>query len=174
MESIFKREVDNDYRVINKIKLFFDEYIKKCGEYSFFRHIQKIQNASKLEYLYIIKMLITEKMIEYFEKWIIKIKNKIENKRNMLRKIMKNIFKNLVELKKSVEMHYNLEKNLDVYNNWIKEAKTLNEKNCTINTLKEYITNYIEKPLNLEMNYTQEPLFCLWAIKNGFAKYFFD
>lgn len=41
----------------------------------------------------------------------------------------------------------------------------------TENIIK-YLKKYINDPVNIEMNYTYDSKFCLWAIKRGFAQYF--
>ncbi len=81
---------------------------------------------------------------------------------------------NLKKLKKSVAELYNFEKKINVYEEWRNSEKTKKYKNdeITLEKVKEYITTNIKKKLNLEMIYTYDSQFCLWAIKNGFDEYF--
>ena len=43
---------------------------------------------------------------------------------------------------------------------------------CSLEKIKKYLAKNINQQLNLEMKYTYDSKFCLWAIKFGFASYF--
>ena len=57
-----------------------------------------------------------------------------------------------------------------IYNNWRLERNYSN--NSELKNLKIYFKKFIKKKINLEMNYTYDSQFCLWAIKNEFGIYF--
>lgn len=103
-------------------------------------------------------------MENYYQKFV-SLLNEEEAKYNELNN---NIKEKLIELKNVVKIKCRTENVNEIYAKW----KNKNKNQYTIQRLKECLQNYIKNPLNLEMNYTYDSKFCLWAIKNEFGNYF--
>ena len=174
IKDIYEGKIkDPNKEIISNIKKFFVNFIEKCPIYPVKQ--TDFPDINQLLFFASIKILILNKMITYFEEsrkyFIDKIKLEEEEYRN-LSKIVK---KKLTSIKESVQEYYNFEQQINVYENWKKKVRSKYSKNDTsIDKLKEYLTKYITRKLNLEMSYIYDSKFCLWAIINEFGDYFFD
>ena len=73
-------------------------------------------------------------------------------------------------MKNLIERSNESKNEFQIYHDW---AKVKNYSyDVGLFKLKGFYKTYIKKTLNLEMSYTYDSQFCLWAIKKGFADYF--
>ena len=100
----------------------------------------------------------------FFEKSKELFNNKLNEEEKIYLNIMNEIKSNLNKLKKSIKIL------IEKWKNKIKLNYTVEES--SFEAIKGYLRDCIKQKLNLEMNYTHDSNFCLWAIKNGFAQYF--
>ena len=173
IKDIYEGKIkDPNKEIISNIKKFFVSFIEKCPIYPVKQ--TDFPDSNQLLFFASIKVLILNKMITYFEEskkyFIDKIKLEEEEYKN-LSKIVK---KNLTSIKESVQEYYNFEQQINVYDNWKKVKSKYSKDDTSIDKLKEYLSKYITGKLNLEMSYTYDSKFCLWAIINEFGDYFFD
>ena len=87
--------------------------------------------------------------------------------------MMNDIIKKMKELNDYVEKNHEFESENEIYQKWLKEIKYKKNLDYSLQKIKEYLKHYIRQDINLEMNYIYDSQFCLWAIKNGFAEYFY-
>ena len=109
-----------------------------------------------------------QKIIKFFENYNQKFVSLLKEKDAKYNELNNSIKENLIELKNLVKIKNRTENVNYIYAKW----KNKNKNRYIIKKLKECFQGYIKQPLNLEMNYTYDSKFCLWAIKRGFGKYF--
>ena len=126
------------------------------------------------------KLYILEEFEEMFKNQKIQLDKILSKKRNEYILNAEKIIKNLNNFQKLVKMENYMEDEYNYYNEWISLVKTkywkFSYKNYKVlfdiqyikQLLKDFVIN-----INLEMNYTYDGNFCLWAIENGFEEYFY-
>ena len=114
------------------------------------------------------------KIIKYFEDYRKKFLQRLISEEKEYNEIMTKVKSNLKQLKASIEKDYNFEEKNKSYENWriknISTYKDVGVDGISLDNLKRYFRENIKLKLNLEMNYTYDAKFCLWAIKNKFVE----
>ena len=174
IKDIYEGKIkDPNKEIISNIKKFFINFIEKCSIYPIKQ--KDFSNINQLLFFAGIKVLILNKMIIFFEESKKYFIEKIKSEEEEYRRLSKIVKKNLISLKDSVQKYYNFEQQINVYENWKKKVNSKYSKEQTsIDKLKKYLSNHIMRKLNLEMSYTYDSKFYLWAIVNEFSDYFFD
>ena len=170
----------NDKDIISKINNFLVSYFNKC--YFTFKDLNKLFNDNGMITLLNLnsKLYILEEFEEMFKNQKIQLDKILSKKRNEYILNAEKIIKNLNNFQKLVKMENYMEDEYNYYNEWISLVKTkywkFSYKNYKVlfdiqyikQLLKDFVIN-----INLEMNYTYDGNFCLWAIENGFEEYFY-
>ena len=168
---LFEDEYNNNDEIINKLNAFLVDFINSCKI-----KLRKFKNAhfkdiNQMVYFIVIKTLILQKMANLFESSKKKVIEKLLNKEKEFMELTKIIKLNLNNLKKYVEEKNQFENICDIFVEWNKKDNYY-IRGLTIKELMNYYKEYIKEEMNLEMNFVYDSKFCLWAIKNGFKKYF--
>ena len=170
LDSLFEGKINDNKKIIDKIKIFFENFLKNC--YFDFDFEDSLKNDEQILYFLKIKILIIDRIISFFENLKCKIIELMKNKEKNYKEMLNTIMKKMKELKNYLEKNHEFETENEIYVKWIQEIKFKRDENYSLKKIKEYLKYYIKKDLNLEMNCTYDSQFCLWAIKNGFAEYF--
>ena len=176
-----KQVKNEDFNIILKIKNFLQEYIDNC-HYSFEDCQEIYKKYGYITSIYLkIKLFILdnlEKMFENNKKIFYETLSK-KGKAYLLN--LKRIKKNLENYKLMIKKQKYREDVYNFYEEWIQKIKIqYGENNYKAYKSKfeiENIKNFLKdltSDINLEMNYTYDENFCLWAIKNGYDEYFFN
>ena len=171
IDSLLKGKISESKDIITKIKAFFENYIHNCEFQNNNLQMEEYDNKKYLPYLIQIKTLILEKIIEFFDGINKKCVEFLEEKERTLTELTKSVLSNLRKIKACVEKKNVFGNKYELFVKWASESKFYTNE-ATLEKIEEYLKKYIKKDLNLEMNYTFDPKFCLWAIKNNFGKYF--
>ena len=164
IDLLFNGKFDDNRQIINEIKSFFKLYIENSRiNLDDDNALSNFKNNSHLLYFIKVKILIMQKIIKFFENYNQKFVSLLKEKDAKYNELNNSIKENLIELKNLVKIKYRTENVNDIYAKW----KNKNKNRYTIKKLKECFQGYIKQPLNLEMNYTYDSKFCLWAIKKG-------
>ena len=170
----------NDKDIISKINNFLVSYFNKC--YFTFKDLNELYSDNGMITLLYLnsKLYILEEFEEMFKNHKIQLDKILSKKRNEYILNAEKIIKNLNNFQKLVKMENYMEDEYNYYNEWISLVKTkywkFSYKNYKVlfdiqyikQLLKDFVIN-----INLEMNYTYDGNFCLWAIENGFEEYFY-
>ena len=169
IDLLFNGKFDDNRQIINEIKSFFKLYIENSRiNLDDDNALSNFKNNSHLLYFIKVKILIMQKIIKFFENNNQKFVSLLKEKDTKYNELNNTIKANLIELRNLVKIKYRTESVNEIYAKW----QNKNKNRYSIKKLKECFQDYIKKPLNLEMNYTYDSKFCLWAIKKGFGKYF--
>ena len=157
-------------KIIFNIKQFFKKFIDHCS----INIVKKCEfpDLNVLMFILSAKILIINRISEFFDKTGKGFMKKIELKRIEYNETIKKIKSNLKELKKIIQKNNNFE-NI-IYQQWNNKIKVKYDKEkYSLEKIKSYLSKYIKGPLNLDMKYTYDSRFCHWAIKHGFGNYYF-
>ena len=157
--------------IIKKLQSFFETFFNSCQFELTKTFIQKFKNKNHTLYFIKIKTLILEKIIKFLEETNKKCIQTLTLKENSFQDLTKKVLSNIRRLKNILEKKNVFEDENVLFAEWIK-VSNYNGNEITFDKIKEYFKAFISKDLNLEMNYTYDSKFCLWAIKNEFGKYF--
>ena len=163
---------DENKDIIKKIKVFFENCFNNC-ELEINKTMKKLKNKNHLLYFIKTKIIILEKIKELYVEINKKCIAFIEEKEAAFKDLTKGVLSNLRKIKINVEKKNAFESEYELFYNWIKESKYY-ACECTLEKIKEYLKKFIKGDLNLEMNYTYDSKFCLWAIKKKLGKYFYN
>ena len=168
-DSLLKGEIEADDKIISRIHLFIESFISNCID-ELSKDQNELQKQKQLIYYLKIKSIILEKIICFFETCNENVINILKEKEQNCKNIIETISKNLNVLKNLIERSNESKNEFQIYHDW---AKVKNYSyDVGLFKLKGFYKTYIKKTLNLEMSYTYDSQFCLWAIKKGFADYF--
>ena len=172
IEKISVEKITNEKKeLMFNIKKFIKTFIEKCPIHLINENEKEYVDINSLKYISYVKILILNRISEFFEKSEKIFIKKLEIKDKEYKAITKQIKTNLKELKKIVQKNSDFEN--DIYEQWKKKDKFQYEsQKCSLEKIKKYLAKNINQQLNLEMKYTYDSKFCLWAIKYGFANYF--
>ena len=169
IDIFFNVKNDVNRQIMNEIKSFFKSYIENSQiNLDDDNALSNFKNNNHLLYYIKIKILIVKKIIIFLENYYQKFVSLLNEEEAKYNELNNNIKEKLIELKNVVKIKCRTENVNEIYAKW----KNKNKNQYTIQRLKECLQNYIKNPLNLEMNYTYDSKFCLWAIKNEFGNYF--
>ena len=157
-------------KMIFNIKQFFKKFIDHCS----INIVKKCEfpDLNVLMFILSAKILIINRISEFFDKTGKGFMKKIELKQIEYNETIKQIKSNLKELKKIIQKNNNFE-NI-IYQQWNNKIKVKYDKEkYSLEKIKSYLSKYIKGPLNLDMKYTYDSRFCHWAIKHGFGNYYF-
>ena len=171
IDLLLKGNISESKDIVIKIKTFFENYFRNCNFQKNNLQMKKNKISKYLPYLIQIKTLILEKIIEFYDDINKKCTEFLEEKERDLTEITKSILLNLKKIKNCVEKKNVFENKYELLTKWASENKFYTNK-ATLEKIEGYLKKYINEDLNLEMNYTFDAQFCLWAIKNNFGKYF--
>ena len=171
MNSIIENRKDADIKIIDKIKIFIENFILNCdSELDEFESGKNQEKEKQILYFLKIKTIIIEKIIQFFENSKDKIIKCLTEKEQKHKDIVTQILSNIKDLSTFIENNKEAKNEFKIYQKWREEQNYSKESH--LSKLKMYFKTYINQQLNLEMNYTFDSQFCLWAIKKDFAKYF--
>ena len=157
--------------IIKKLELFFKTFFKSCHFDLTKTFIEKFKNKNHTLYFIKIKTLILEKIIKFLEETNKKCIQTLTLKENSFQDLTKKVLSNIRRLKNIIEKKNVFADENELFAEWVK-VSNYSGNEISFDKIKEYLKAFISKDLNLEMNYTYDSKFCLWAIKNGFGKYF--
>ncbi len=155
--------------IIEKLNSFLKGLIQNSNFQINEKIYKEFKDKNQVLFFIIIKICIMQKMIDLMRDYKKRIQDYLENEEKSFLNLLKKIRLNLKHINNYVTDNCKLDNISDIYNKWCKYSLC---KNITINELKNYIRENINEKINLEMNYVYDNKFCLWAIKNGFEKYF--
>ena len=171
MNSIIENRKDADIKIIDKIKIFIENFILNCdSELDEFESGKNQEKEKQILYFLKIKTIIIEKIIQFFENSKDKIIKCLTEKEQKHKDIVTQILSNIKDLSTFIENNKEAKNEFKIYQKWREEQNYSKESH--LSKLKMYFKTYINQQLNLEMNYTFDSQFCLWAIKKDFSKYF--
>ena len=171
MNSLLENKKEKDIKNINKIKIFLENFMENCDTELYEYGSGKNQEHEKqILYFLNIKTIIVEKIIQFFENCKDKIIKILKEKEKKHKDILTQIQSNIKDLSTFIERNKEARNEYKIYQDWRIEQNY--SKDSHLSKLKSYFRAYINQKLNLEMNYTFDSQFCLWAIKKEFAKYF--
>ena len=171
MESLFIDNKKFDIKIIDTIRIFFDNFKDNCDcELDKYETNYNVEKESQILYFLKIKAIIIEKIIIFFENIKDKIIQCLIEKEKKHKEIVAKIISNIKTLKNYIKTKNESKNEFKIYNNWRLERNYSNDSE--LKNLKLYFKKFIKKKINLEMNYTYDSQFCLWAIKNEFGIYF--
>lgn len=171
MNSIIENKKEADIKIIDKIKIFIENFILNCdSELDEFESGKNQEKEKQILYFLKIKTIIIEKIIQFFENSKDKIIKCLTEKEQKHKDIVTQILFNIKDLSTFIENNKEAKNEFKIYQKWREEQNYSKESH--LSKLKMYFKTYINQQLNLEMNYTFDSQFCLWAIKKDFAKYF--
>jgi hypothetical protein len=173
IDNIFNDEINKEKKnTIFKVKNFFSKFLENCQIQLITK--EKFPDINKLLYFLDVKIILLNKINKFFEICKGKSLTKLVLEKENFNENITKIRSNLKKLKKSIVNAYNFEKNNNAYEKWINTESVQHYKKdeITLEKVKKYIIDNIKGKLNLEMIYTHDAQFCLWAIKNGFSEYF--
>ena len=171
IEMLLKGNIDEFNSFFKKIQAFLENYIKKCFIQMSYKLMKQFQNKNCLLYYLKIKTLILEKIIDLFENINKMVVAFLEEKETSFTELTKSVLSNLRKIKFIVERKNAFENEDELYLEW-KKVNKYGDDDSTLEKIKEYLKDYIKEDLNMEMEYTYDSKFCLWAIKNDYGKYF--
>ena len=176
-ETLFEGKIDNKKKnIIYYQKKFFSNFLSNYSIY--FLKKSDYPDLKKLLYFLNIRILILNKIIKYFEDYRKKFLQRLISEEKEYNEIMTKVKSNLKQLKASIEKNYNFEEKNNAYEKWrikyISTYKDIDIDKISSDSLKRYFRENIKLKLNLEMNFTYDAKFCLWAIKNKFGEYFMN
>ena len=173
VEMLLKGNLDECNGIIKKIQAFFENYFNNCELEISDELLEKFINRNNLLHFIKTKILILEKIEELFEDINKKCVAFLEEKEAAFNDLTKGLLSNLRKIKITVEKTNAFENEYELYLKWNQESKYYANE-CTLEKIKEYLRKFIKGDLNLEMNYTYDSKFCLWAIKKKLGKYFYN
>ena len=160
---------DKYKEIISNINKFFVNFFEKCPVYPINQN--DFNDINQLLYFASAKSLILDRIINFFEESKNYFMDKLKSEEEEYISLIKIAKINLIKLEESVKKDQNFEKLNNIYENWRKNNNFIFEES-SLDNLKKYLKKYIKQKLNLEMMYTYDSKFCLWAIKNNYEKYF--
>ena len=172
IDLLLKGKISESKDIIIKIKTFFENYIHNCNFQKNNIQMEKYNNKKYLPYLIQIKTLILEKIIEFYDNINKKCVEFLEEKERTLIELTKSVLSNLRKIKTYVEKKNVFGNKYELFVKWASVSRFYTNE-ATLEKIEEYLKKYIKEDIDLEMNYTFDSKFCLWAIKNNFGKYFY-
>ena len=175
-ENLFVKNMDDiDNEIISKICVFIFDFINGCkvGPFNYTKFLDSCPN--KVLIVLAAKYNILNKIYEFVNNRREIFEKSIVAKKEEFLKYLTGIKSSLIKLK-NIKNSF---EEINIYNNYINNLRkkqykyyfTHKSDYSTENIIK-YLKKYINDPVNIEMNYTYDSKFCLWAIKRGFAQYF--